>query len=508
VLHPAGYAVTSPDRIALITAPDGHTLTYAQLNDRSNRVANVLWSSGLRQGDHVAVLVENRAEFLEIAWGAMRMGLYVTPINWHLTPDEAAYIVEDCGASALVASAALGPMLDRLSEMDALDGRRFVVGGAVRGFEDYEVALARQPSGPVEVECEGSWMLYSSGTTGRPKGIKPPGTGGTLGAPTGFGSLMSGLYGFDERSVYLSPGPLYHAAPAGWTNGVHRLGGTAVVMDRFDPVETLALIEVHGVTHVQFVPTHLVRLLKLPQAERDRFDLSSLQVVVHAAAPCPPEVKRAALDWLGPIVHEYYSGSEGVGFCAIGPDEWLAHPGSVGRSLLGPVHIVDPAGTEVASGEVGEVWFESPSTFEYHGDPAKTASAFDARGWASLGDMGWVDDAGYLYLTDRVTNMIISGGVNIYPREIEDVLILHRQVADVAVVGVVDPEMGEAVRAIVQGADLPPDTADLGQELIEFCRDRLSHFKCPRSVVFVDELPRLPTGKLAKRLLPASVFTV
>ncbi len=323
---------------------------------------------------------------------------------------------------------------------------------------------------------------------------------------------MSGLYGFGEGSVYLSPAPLYHAAPAGWTNAVHRLGGTAVVMDRFDPVETLALIETHRVTHVQFVPTHLVRLLKLPESERRRFDLSSLEVVVHAAAPCPPEIKRATLDWLGPIVHEYYSGSEGVGFCAIGPEEWLAHPGSVGRSLLGAVHVVDAAGDEVGPNEVGQIWFEGGQNFEYHGDPAKTADAFDRRGWSSLGDMGMVDSEGYLYLTDRVTNMIISGGVNIYPREVEDVLVLHPRVADVAVVGIPDAEMGEAVRAVVQRSEddtIDGDTADdaaLERELIEFCRERLSAFKCPRSVAFVDELPRLPTGKLAKRLLPDSVL--
>jgi acyl-CoA synthetase (AMP-forming)/AMP-acid ligase II len=349
-------------------------------------------------------------------------------------------------------------------------------------------------------------MLYSSGTTGRPKGIKPGSVGGAFGAPTSFGALVSGLYGFGEGSVYLSPAPLYHAAPAGWTNAVHRLGGTAVVMERFDPLATLALIEEHRVTHVQFVPTHLVRLLKLPEADRARFDLSSLEVVVHAAAPCPPEVKRAALEWLGPIVHEYYSGSEGAGFCAIGPDEWLARPGSVGRSLLGTAHVVDADGTELGTGDVGQIWFESGQTFSYHGDAAKTAEAHDERGWSTLGDMGYLDEDGYLYLTDRVSNMIISGGVNLYPREIEDVLILHPDVADVAVVGVSDADMGEAVRAVVQVADgvTVDDTFD--ERLIAFARDRLSSFKCPRSVVVVDELPRLATGKLAKRLLPESVL--
>jgi long-chain acyl-CoA synthetase len=243
-------------------------------------------------------------------------------------------------------------------------------------------------------------------------------------------------------------------------------------------------------------------MLKLTDDERAAFDLSSLEVVVHAAAPCPPDVKRAALEWLGPIVHEYYSGSEGAGFCAIGPEEWLAHPGSVGKSLLGEVHVVGPTGDEVGAGEEGQVWFDSPRSFEYHGDPAKTAEAHDARGWSTLGDIGWVDEEGYLYLTDRVSNMIITGGVNVYPREVEDVLIGHPAVADATVVGVPDPDLGEAIRAVVQLAPGVAVSDELGAELIEFCRERLSHFKCPRSAVFVDELPRMPTGKLAKRLLP------
>jgi acyl-CoA synthetase (AMP-forming)/AMP-acid ligase II len=503
--HPSTYARSAPDRLAVVIAPVGTTRTYAELQDRSTQLANVLWTAGLRTGDHLAVMVENRAEFLEAAWAGWRMGLYVTPINWHLAPDEAAYIVRDCGASAIVASAERGEVLAQLAGDEPLRCR-LVVGGSAPGFDDYEDALAAQPVTPAREECEGNWMLYSSGTTGRPKGIKPPTIGGPLGAPMGIAMLMQGLYGFGEDSVYLCPAPLYHAAPAGWTNGVHRLGGTTVVMERFDPLEVLAAIEAHRVTHAQFVPTHLVRLLKLTDEERNRFDLSSLRVVVHAAAPCPPDVKRAAFDWLGPIVHEYYSGSEGVGFCAIGPDEWLAHPGSVGKSLLGAVHITDEDGNELPAGEVGQVWFETPAAFEYHGDPEKTKDAFDEHGWSSLGDMGYADAEGYLYLTDRVSNMIISGGVNIYPREIEDVLALHPAITDVAVVGVADPEMGESVRAVVQAADLPADTTELASELMAFCRERLSSFKCPRSVVFVDEVPRLPTGKLAKRLLPNSAL--
>ena len=492
--HPSAYAATSPDRPAVI-ASSGTVLTYGQLDERSNRVAQLIRSRGLGVGSHVAMLLENRIEFLEVLWGALRAGVYITPINWHLNAAEVAYVVNDCGASLLIGS---HDLLAALDDSVTLSRDRWVTVGA---GGDYETVLAEQPAEPLADQCEGSFMFYSSGTTGKPKGIKPPTIGAELGTPNTFTMLMSGLYGFDESSVYLCPAPLYHAAPAGWTSGAHRLGSAAVVMERFDPLETLALIERHKVTHVQFVPTHMVRLLKLTPEERNRYDLSSLQKVIHAAAPCPPDVKRACIEWLGPIVHEYYSGSEGVGFCAIDSDEWLAHEGSVGRSLMGPVHICDDDGNELGPNQEGQVWFEPPGTFEYHGDPEKTRNAFNDKGWGSLGDMGWVDDEGFLYLTDRVSNMIISGGVNIYPREVEDVLVGHPAVADATVVGVPHPEMGEAVRAVVQPAGDVDEPEKLAHELIELCRDRLAHYKCPTSVAFVAELPRLPTGKLAKRLL-------
>jgi acyl-CoA synthetase (AMP-forming)/AMP-acid ligase II len=500
IQHPSSFAVTAPDRPAVVVGGSGRVLTYGQLEERSNRVAHVLRDHGLGVGDHVALLLENGVEFFEVMWGALRAGIYVTPINWHLRAGEVAYIADDCGASLIFGSADL---LSTLGDAAGLPPeRRVVVGGALPGHADYEALLGARSGRPIADESEGIYMFYSSGTTGRPKGIKPPTIGGELGGggASSFTLLMQGLYGFDESSVYLSPSPLYHAAPAGWTTGAHRLGATTVIMERFDPVETLRLIEEHGVTHVQFVPTHMVRLLKLPQEDRSRFDLSSLRYVIHAAAPCPPEVKRAFIDWLGPKVHEYYSGSEGVGFCAIDSEEWLAHPGSVGRSMLGPVHIVDAAGSELGPDEEGQVWFEPPGRIEYHGDAAKTSSATNERGWGSLGDMGRVDADGFLYLTDRVSNMIISGGVNIYPRETEDVLVLHPRVADVAVIGVAHPDMGEAVRAVVQPAGPVDDDEALAEELIGFCRGELSHYKCPTSVAFVDELPRMPTGKIVRRL--------
>jgi acyl-CoA synthetase (AMP-forming)/AMP-acid ligase II len=495
---PSTHAASDPDRPAVVVGGTDATLTYGQLEARSNRVAHVLRARGLGVGDHVAMLLENRTEFFEVMWAGLRSGVYVTPINWHLNPSEVAYIVEDCEAKLLFGSADLLARLGQ--EITMPDDRRIAVGGAVDGLPGYEDVLAEQPATPIDDECAGTYMFYSSGTTGRPKGIKPPNIGGELGQPDNFTMLMQGLYGFDERSVYLSPSPLYHAAPAGWTTGAHRLGSTTVVMERFDPVQTLELIERHRVTHVQFVPTHMVRLLKLPEEERNRFDLSSLQYVIHAAAPCPPDVKRAFIEWVGPIVHEYYSGSEGAGFCVIGPEEWLAHPGSVGTSVMGAVHVVGPDGTEVGPRQEGQIFFEAPHRFEYHKDPEKTASAYDEHGWSTLGDIGWVDEEGYLYLTDRVSNMIISGGVNIYPREVEDVLVVHPDIADVAVIGVPHPDMGEAVRAIVEPTGPVDDEEAFAAALVDFCRERLTHYKCPTSVALVETLPRLPTGKIAKRV--------
>jgi acyl-CoA synthetase (AMP-forming)/AMP-acid ligase II len=500
--HPKRYAESNPDRPAVIVGDTGVTLSYGDMESRSNRLANAFRSLGLGVGDHVAILMENRTEYFEAVWAGMRAGLFVTPINWHLAPGEVEYIVRDCTASVLVTSSACAALAKGVM---ADVSSRLVVGEPVEGFDPYEHVLQDHPPSPIEDECEGTWMFYSSGTTGRPKGIKPPSVGGALGEETTFTGLVRGMYGGDESTVYLSPAPLYHAAPSGWAGAVHRLGGTVITLSKFDPVEFLRAIERYKVTLAQVVPTHVVQLMKLPPSERTQFDLSSLKVLVHAAAPCPPEVKKAMLEWLGPVVYEYYSGSEGVGFCAIGPEEWVAHPGSVGRSLLGPVHIVDENGDEVSSGTEGEVWFESPQRFEYHGDPEKTASSYDHRGWSTLGEIGWVDPEGYLFLTDRASNMIISGGVNIYPREVEDALIAHPAVSDVAVIGVPDEEMGESVRAVVQPSEPPADPAGLEAELIAFCRDRIAHFKCPRSVVFTDQLPRLQTGKIARRLIPAEL---
>ena len=503
IAHPATVAAERPAALAVVLPSRGESRSYAELDEQSNRLARLLRTRGLVVGDHVAVLVSNSAAWFDVVWGCLRAGLYVTPINVHLRADEAAYIVRDCGAKALFASADLEPTVRALGNAVRDVPLRLSVHGDLPGFERLEQAVAAQPAAPVVDEREGSWMFYSSGTTGRPKGITPSLPPPGQGAQSSFLMLLTGLYGFGPDTVYLSPAPLYHAAPAGWTTGTQRLGGTVVAMERFEPREFLQLVQDHRVTHTQLVPTHLIRLLRLPEAERRRYDLSSLRLVVHSAAPCPVEVKRAAIAWLGPIVHEFYAGSEGTGFFAISPQEWLDHPGSVGRSLLGAVHILDEAGAELPPGEEGTVWFESGHRFAYHGDPDKTAAAFNERGWSTIGDIGRVDEDGYLYLTDRAANMIISGGVNIYPREAEDVLVVHAAVEDVAVVGTPHPDLGEQVTAFVQLADGHTPTPALADELIGHTRGRLSHFKCPREVRFVDAVPRLPNGKLLKRQLSA-----
>jgi acyl-CoA synthetase (AMP-forming)/AMP-acid ligase II len=501
-LQPGSYATAKGDSPAVVMADSGTVVTYKELDDRSKRLAQLFYSRGLRPGDHLAVLLENHPRYFEVYWAAQRCGLYTTPINWHLKADEVGYVVEDCGATALVTSAALAQIAKEIDPHLGGVNIRLAVDGDVAGYERYEDAVAGFPAEPLAAEVEGGFMFYSSGTTGRPKGIKSALTGEPFGAGGGTIILLIGqLYGFTADTVYLCPAPLYHAAPFGWSTAAQRLGGTVVLMERFDAARTLELIEEHRVTHAQFVPTHFVRMLKLSDEERQAHDLSSLEMVVHAAAPCPVDVKRRMIDWWGPIIHEYYAGSEGNGYCAIGPDQWLAHPGSVGVSVIGKVHIVGDDGHEVPTGEVGQVWFETDLRFEYHNDSEKTAAAYDDRGWSTLGDIGYLDDEGFLYLTDRASHMIISGGVNIYPQEVENQLVMHPTVADVAVIGVPNAEMGEEVKAVVLLAEgATPDT-DTASELMAFCRDRIAHYKCPVSVDFVDELPRLPTGKLLKREL-------
>jgi long-chain acyl-CoA synthetase len=483
------------------TAADGTGLTFAQLDDASRRLASLLEARGLQPGDTVAILLENIPRFLSAAWGALRAGLRIVPVNWHLSAAEAVYIAGDSGARALITSSTLAPLASEIAASSPVLHARLMYGDPASGFEDLDAALAAStPDRPAQ-EPGGQVMFYSSGTTGRPKGIKRTVPPEPFGTDQMLEALLGGLYGFGTDTVYLCTGPLYHAAPLGWSLGAQALGGQVVVMPRFDAEACLAMIEQFRVTHVQFVPTMFVRLLKLAPEVRARYDLSSLRRVVHAAAPCPVEVKRAIIEWLGPIVDEYYAASEGNCYFAIGSEEWLAHPGSVGRPLLGTPHILDDDGAEVAAGEVGQIWIEGPRVFEYHNDAVKTAGAFNDRDWSTLGDLGHVDAEGYLFLSDRRTDLIITGGVNVYPREIEDALAMHPAVADVAVIGLPDAEMGQVIRAVVQPAAGVAGSPELEQELIEHCAAQLARFKRPRQVDFVPELPRVPSGKILRRLV-------
>jgi long-chain acyl-CoA synthetase len=503
-MWPGAHAARTPDKPAYIMAGSGAVVTYAELDARSNRLAQLFWTRGLRFGDHIALCLENAPDFLAVCWAAQRSGLVYTAINYHLTAEEVSYIVADCDARAFVTSAAQGATASALAaQMPDTVGTRLVIGGNLPDFESYEAAVAAQPSTPLAEELEGSAMLYSSGTTGRPKGVAHAHPRIRMGTPLPILDGFARLYGFDADTVYLSPAPLYHAAPLHFSMTVLRFGGTVVVMDRFDPAESLALIERHRVTHSQWVPTMFIRLLKLPDAERQRYDLHSHRVAIHAAAPCPVPVKEQMIGWWGPILFEYYAATEGVGATIITSREWLSHKGSVGRPLACTVHIVDDDGCELPVGEPGRIFFDAPGTapFAYYKDPEKTARARDPHGWGTVGDVGYVDADGYLYLTDRKDFMIVSGGVNIYPQEIENLLVTHPQVADAAVFGVPNDEMGEEVKAVVQPLDMTSAGPALADALQAFCRQYLARYKCPRSIDFSAELPRAPTGKLYKRLL-------
>jgi long-chain acyl-CoA synthetase len=496
-------AALTPDKPAVIMAGSGETVTFRELDEESNRLAHLLRAEGLRPGDHIAFMLENHRSFLAIAWAAQRSGLYYTAISSRLQADELAYIIGNCGAKVFLSSARLAEVAVAVSESTPGVALRLMLDGTAPGFASYEKRIAAHPAAPIEDECEGADMLYSSGTTGRPKGVKPELTLAPVGTPNKLYQLVSFLFQPDGDAVYLSPAPLYHAAPLRYCLTFHRFGSTVVVMDRFDAEEALRAIERHGVTHSQWVPTMFIRMLKLPERTRAAHDVSSLRYAIHAAAPCPVEVKQRMIEWWGPVLHEYYAGTEGNGFVYADSAAWLAHPGTVGRPLLGEIHVLDEAGEELPTGRTGVVYFANGPEFEYHDDPDKTASSRDplGRGWTTLGDVGYVDEEGFLYLTDRLSYMIISGGVNIYPQEAENVLAVHPKVADVAVIGVPDAEMGESVKAVVQPMDPAEAGPDLERELIEYCREHLAHYKCPRSVDFRAELPRHPTGKLYKRLL-------
>jgi len=501
LVHPGRWAAEDPDRLAIVMHGSGQSMTFAELHAEAARIANLYRSLGLQVGDHMAFCLENRLDFLALAWGAIYAGLQYTAISSRLTAEEISYIVNDCGAKVFVTSPykaeAAADLLTSTAQVEA----RFSVGGPLAGHAPFEDAVAAQSADVPDDAVEGQDMLYSSGTTGRPKGVKMPISGRPLGSPTAVSLMTEMLFGAKTDTVYLSPAPLYHAAPLRFCLGYHRMGCTVVAMEKFDPEEALAAIDRHQVSGSQWVPTMFVRMLKLPDEVRKKYDVSSLVSAIHAAAPCPVEVKRQMIDWWGPVLHEYYAGTEGNGLTYTNSADWLEHPGTVGKALIGEVVIVDDDGQEAPVGQEGGVYFRSESDFEYHNDPEKTAEAKMGTNMSTLGDVGRLDEDGFLYLTDRKAYMIISGGVNVYPQEAENVLTMHPAVLDVAVFGVPNEDFGEEVKAVVQLVDPSEATPEMAKELIAYCRGQLADVKCPRSVDFRDELPRHPTGKLYKRLL-------
>jgi long-chain acyl-CoA synthetase len=496
-----------PDRPAFIMARTGAAVSYRELDARSNRLAHLLVALGLKKGGHYAIFMENNDRYLECCSAGARSGLYYTCVNSFLTASELAYIVNNSESVVLITSLAkLEVACEALQQCPqvvaclVVDGDRGMAGG--KGVMSLDEATAAHPTTPLASESFGIPMLYSSGTTGRPKGILKALPEVPPSQDTPQLAFSDRLWGYRDDMVYLSPAPLYHSAPNSAVSLTIRRGGTVIIMERFDPEEYLALVERYKVTHSQLVPTMFSRILKLAPEVRDRYDVSSLEVVVHAAAPCPVPIKEQMIAWWGPIIREYYGATEGMGFAACDSHEWLAHKGTVGRVVLGELHVLDEMMQPCPLGTSGTLWFKPPAPFEYFNDAQRTAESRSADGvLTTVGDVGYLDEQGYLYLTDRSTFMIISGGVNIYPQECENLLITHPKVSDAAVFGVPNDDLGEEVKAVVQTMPgIAPD-AVLAAELIAFCQQHLARPKCPRSIDFLDSLPRLPTGKLYKKPL-------
>jgi len=501
--HPSLHAVTTPDKIAYRMAGSDQTITFAALDAQSNQAAHLFRAAGAATGGHIALLLENCLDFMVICWAAQRAGLHYTAISRFLKADEIAFILADSGAQILIVSPTTSPSLAGANLPAAL--KIFCTGTAPPGTESWSEALAAYPEGPIPDETAGADMLYSSGTTGRPKGVKQTLRGLPIITINPLLKVLGcDMCGMDQNTIYLTPAPLYHAAPLRFSMLAAAIGATTLIMEKFDPETFLQLIDQHHVTHTQCVPTMFVRLLKLPPETRAAASLASLKGAIHAAAPCPPDVKEAMIAWWGEILLEYYAGTEGNGVTIISSRDWLTHRGSVGRAAVGEIKILDPeTGVPLPLGKTGNIYFAGGPAFEYHNNQTATAAAHTPEGWSTLGDIGHLDAENYLYLTDRKAYTIISGGVNIYPQEAEDILITHPAVMDAAVFGIPDPEMGERVHAVVQPIDAAAAGPALAAELIAHCQAKLSSLKCPRTIDFEPELPRTPTGKLLKRLLKA-----
>ncbi len=504
-MYPGHWATVHGEKAAAINSATGESISYNQLNDRSNQLAQLMYAHGLRKGDHVAIMMENNLRYFEFIWAALRSGLFFTTVNRYLTADETAYIVNDCGAKVFVTSCEMSQTAEQLLPLVSDDLLKLMTDGVIDGYNAYETSLENHKAVELSEQPCGAVMLYSSGTTGQPKGILPrlPKHGIEDFHKRGA-ALQQMLWKFDENTCYLSTAPNYHSAPIGFMTATQALGGTVIMMPKFDALDALKAIEDYKITHSQWVPAMFSRLLKLSEDERKQHDLSSLKVAIHAAAPCPKQVKMQMIDWWGPIIFEYYSATEAVGMTHVNTLEWLNKPGTVGKPIFGTLHVCDKQGNELPKGESGLLYFEMPKLpFTYHNDKQKTKDTQHPfhENWAAIGDVGYVDEDGYLFLNDRANFMIISGGVNIYPQEIEDALLIHPSVADVAVFGVPNKEMGEEVKAVIELEKGLEHSDELASELMEFSRQNIARYKCPKSIEFIDKLPRLPTGKLYKRAL-------
>lgn len=496
------HAARTPDKPAIIIAETGETLTYKQVNDNSLKVARFLDAKGLTRGDTIAILMENHINYMDIVWAALRSGFYVVTLNRYATAEETAYILQDCEAKALFASDA---MRDLAAQMTAHCEQRIIVGGALDGWLPYEDLLASHPADPIEGACAGATMPYTSGTTGRPKGVVRPISGVSVEEEWNFMPTMREAFAYTSSDVvHYSPAPMYHGGPMLFLRATHSVGGTIVQTRKFDAERALADIERFKVTHSFMVPTMFVRMLKMEAEARRKYDCSSLVSVVHSAAPCPVEVKQAMIDWWGPVVDEFYGATDGGALIPIKSVDWQKKPGAAGIAAPGLIAICDEeTGAELPAGTPGLIYFICPpgTAPHYKNDPAKTAAAHhpDTYDWMTSGDVGYVDEDGYLFLTDRKAYMIISGGVNIYPQMVEDALIVHDEVADAAVFGIPNPEMGEEVKAVVELLPSSQPSAKLAAELIDYVAGRVSKYMVPKTLDFVEQMPRTASGKLLKK---------